>query len=510
MQRTAISSFEGPDTAIGQEGARPEKRISSGWLVLPLLLFLVQTLPYLSYKWVTDESWYGATAYSLANGHGFANPAIGPNDIENRFDARPPGIAITMAAAFRIFGTNEVSARIGSVLAGILVILFTYLLARDLAGQYGALVATFIIATDNLLVLSSHTARPEVFTTMSVMAALLALNQYSKKGKWAWAFASGLLMALGTMFHIILAGFLISIGILYIVLDYSARRFPLRSSVAYICGYLLGLTPFAIWILTSPLGGAAFQQEYLSRAGSGSIWSRFLDEGHRYATVLGFDVLQSNDLSGFPLRIPIIIYYFVVIFVLWKLQLRRFYLVLVLLLPSTLWFAYTVNKSSRYLVLLAPIFALAIGVAVTAAGKNRTLQNALVAFSVLIAASQVTANFVLLNDALKANYNLVADELRASIPPGQPTYGTITFWLMLRDHPFISYERTDPWMAADKYHVRYFIAGDRLMAGGWQEDPDFYLKLQKGMAQVDARSTIIARFHDPYYGDLKILKLSDY
>jgi 4-amino-4-deoxy-L-arabinose transferase-like glycosyltransferase len=511
MQLITDSSSDEPLRAEWRESALPEKRVwSACWLVLALLLFLVQTLPYLSYRWVTDESWYSATAYSLAGGHGFANPAIGPNDIENHFDTRPPGTAIIIAAAFRMFGTSQISARIGSVIAGLLVVLFTYVLARDLAGPIGARVASFIIATDSLLILCSHTARPETFTTLFVLAALWALNRYSKKGTLAWAFACGLLMALGTMFHITLAGFLISIGILLIFLDYRSSRFLLHGSLAYACAFLIGLAPFAIWILKSPLGNTAFHQEYLNRVASGPLWQRFLDEGHRYANFFGMNILQSTQLSRLPLRLPLILYYVIAIFLLWKLQTRRFYLVLVLLLPSMLWFSYTVNKSTRYLVLLAPVLAFAIGAAAAYTGNNRRLQNAVVAFAVLAVAAQATSNFVLLYSARKADYDLVANELRSAIPPGEPAYGTITFWLTFHDRPFICYERTDPFIAANTYHVRYFITGDRVMARNLQYDPDFYVQLQKRMMQLEARSTTIATFQDPYYGDLRVLKLSDY
>jgi hypothetical protein len=71
----------------------------------------------------------------------------------------------------------------------------------------------------------------------------------------------------------------------------------------------------------------------------------------------------------------------------------------------------------------------------------------------------------------------VGAELRSVIPPGQTAYGTITFWLALHDRTLISYERTDPWMAANQYHARYFIAGDRVMTGGLPGNEPFYQSL---------------------------------
>jgi 4-amino-4-deoxy-L-arabinose transferase-like glycosyltransferase len=266
----------------------------------------MQALPYLSYRWVTDESWYAGPAYSIAHGNGVADPAIGPNDLENRFDARPPGTAIVIAAAFRLFGTSAITARLGSILAGLTIVFFTYRLARDVIGEDGALIATFLVATDNLVVLASRSARPEALTTMAVLASLLAMKQYAREGRIVWAFLSGLLIAVGNMFHITLLGFIVSIGVLAIVLDRKRGRSPLRGAFSYGVGYGLGLLPFALWILTSPLGRAGFRQEYLTRAVGGSpLWAKFLEEGHRYSDLLGLNMLHGHGLESIPVRLPI-------------------------------------------------------------------------------------------------------------------------------------------------------------------------------------------------------------
>ena len=158
------------------EALRPDRSLTRAavyaLLCFAILLFLLQTLPYLSYRWVTDESWYTGPAYSIAHGDGFKDPAIGPNDLENHFDARPPGTAIVIAAGLRLFGTGQIPARMGSILAGLAIVVLTYRLGRDVIGEKGALISTFLVATDNLIVLTSRTARPEALTTMAILASL--------------------------------------------------------------------------------------------------------------------------------------------------------------------------------------------------------------------------------------------------------------------------------------------------------------------------------------------------
>jgi 4-amino-4-deoxy-L-arabinose transferase-like glycosyltransferase len=294
-------------------------------------------------------------AYSIAHGNGVADPAIGPNDLENRFDARPPGTAMVIAAAFRLFGTGQIPARLGSILAGLTIIFFTYRLARDVIGEEGALIAAFLVATDNLIVLTSRTARPEALTTMAILASLLAMKQYARKGRIVWAFLSGLLIAMGTMFHITLLGYIVSFGILAIVLD--------RKRGGFRCGAQSAIRD---WIrpraatlrrldTNRSLGRAGFHEEYLNRAGGSPLWSRFLQEGHRYSDLLGFNMLHGHGLESIPVRLPIPFFFLAASLLLWKLRRQWFYLELLLLTPSVFWLIYTVNKSSRYLAILAPI-----------------------------------------------------------------------------------------------------------------------------------------------------------
>jgi 4-amino-4-deoxy-L-arabinose transferase-like glycosyltransferase len=478
-----------------------------GWLGFAFLLFLLQALPYLSYRWVPDESWYAGPAYSIDQGKGVANPAIGPNDIENHFDARPPGTAMVMAGAFRLFGVSQITARLGSILAGLAIILFTYRLARDVIGEEGALIAAFLVATDNLIVLTSRTARPEALTTMAILASLLAMKQYGRNDRVVWAFLSGLLIGIGTMFHITLLGYVVSFAVLAIFFDRNRGSFPLRGAICYSIAYGLGLLPFVVWILISPLGNAGFHKEFLNRAGNTPLWSKFLLEGHRYSDLLGLNMLHGHGLQSIPIRLPIPLFFLIASFLLWKLRRRWFYLELLLLTPSVFWLIYTVNKTSRYVAILAPVLALTMGAALAAASANPKLRRILLACCCLIVVAQMSANFLLLYQARDADYNSVTAELRSAIPPGQIAYGSITFWLGFHDRPFISQERTGPWMAANQFHVRYFITGDRTTTRPQPGEEIFMSDFNRHLAEVVAQSKLVGHFPDPYYGDLKVYEL---
>jgi 4-amino-4-deoxy-L-arabinose transferase-like glycosyltransferase len=481
---------------------------SMRWLLIALALFMLQVLPFLSYRWVTDESWYAGPAYSIAQGHGVADPAIGPNDLENRMDTRPPGTALVMAASFRSFGAGQIQARLGSVLAGLLVVLLVWRLTQPLIGPEGAAVAALVTATDNLLVATSRTARPEALTIMAVMLSLLAMSMYARtagRSRSVWAFVSGILIAMAAMFHITVGGFIVSFALLAIVIDRKRGEFGLRGVVLYVAGFCVGLVPFATWVLTAPLGKESFREEYLSRAG-GDLHVRIVHEMHRYSDVFGLNMLHGHGLDSLPVRLPIPLCFLFATWLLWRYARQWFYLEMLLLLPTLLWFVETVNKSSRYMALIAPMLGFAFGAAIMATrGKGRWRTAILVASGFVIVA-QLGANLLLLRGASKADYNRVGALLDAAVPVGEPAYGTITFWLAMRNHPYISQERTTPEMAAHDYGVHYFILGDRMMAEGNDWDAEFYEKTRKSLADIQANGTLVRSIPDPYYGNLRVYR----
>ena len=122
-------------------------------------------------------------------------------------------------AVFLLFGISQISSRPGSIFAGVTIIFFTYLLARDLISKQGALVAVFLVATNNFVVPTSHAARPGALAAMVVLFSLLAMEQLGEDGRILRAFASGLLVAVAAMVHVTVAVFVVSAGILVFVLD---------------------------------------------------------------------------------------------------------------------------------------------------------------------------------------------------------------------------------------------------------------------------------------------------
>ncbi len=479
------------------------------WLSGTILLFLLQVVPYLSYRFVTDESWYAGPAYTLAHADGLRDPGMGPNDQENHFDGRPPGTFVAMATAFRLFGTSAATARLASVVAGVAIVALTFALTRDLLGELGAVLACLLLATDNLIVLVSRSARPEALTVMAILAALLALKRYALTREVAWAILAGLLLALGASFHVTMFGYVASLCLLAIMIDRAAHAFFLRGALASMLGWLLGLVPLILWFVASPSHRAGFREEFVGKAKGSPITERAVHEVYRYADLLGTHALP-GALGAIPARLPIPVFFLVASYLLWRHRRSWFYAELIALVPTMLWLAYTANKSSRYLSLLAPIFAITIAAAVAEAYRGGRRNGRLLAvLAGLVILMQLAANVVLLRSASKANYAQVEARLRAIIPTDQTAYGTITFWLGLRDGRYISYERTSPAQAIRDYGARYFITGDPMQTKGSLWDQPYYDDLNATLAAITAHSQHVGTVPSPYYGNLEVYRLDD-
>jgi hypothetical protein len=317
-------------------------------------------------------------------------------------------------------------------------------------------------------------------------------------------------MAMGAMFHITLLGYIVSLGVAAMVVDWRRGRLPVWGAGWYSLGFFAGLGPFAAWILTAAQGREGFRAEFLSRAVETSWVVRVAQEQRRYSDLVGLKMLHGHGLEHVPARLPVPLLFVFASYLLWRYKRSLFYTEMLLLVPSALWLVYTVNKSSRYLALLAPVFAMAVGGAVAAVAGQRTLRKAMLWMAGLAVVAQFGANVFLLRAARKADYTRVGRELREIIPANETAYGTITFWLALHDGPYISYERTGPLMAADTYHARYFIVGDRMMTNAAEfGDAGFYRELNEEMGKVVARSELAGEVRDDYYGDLRVYRLRE-
>jgi 4-amino-4-deoxy-L-arabinose transferase-like glycosyltransferase len=245
MRMTGSGTAAGLGASPGGESRAFAVRPAPLWILwLGLAVLLMQAAPYLSYRWLPDESWYAATGYSAEQGTGFKDVALAPNDIEGRIDTRPPGTALSAALIFRTLGVSAAKARLAPLLAGLGIVSLVFLFARQVFDEASTLIAVLLAACDTFVVGASRTVRPEALTTLFVMLALLALLGYSRRGRWIFALLAGMAMGVGALCHITIGGFIAACAVLVFVLDVRRGVLPVRGVACFLAGFFAALLPF--------------------------------------------------------------------------------------------------------------------------------------------------------------------------------------------------------------------------------------------------------------------------
>jgi hypothetical protein len=121
--------------------------------------------------------------------------------------------------------------------------------------------------------------------------------------------------------------------------------------------------------------------------------------------------------------------------------------------------------------------------------------------------SQVAGNYLLLYTYRDADYAAVTRELRAMIPRGSVTYGAITFWMSLYDHPYYSWNRT-PLEYALNRGATYLILNDRVLVHGSGLGLDDWVQVrEKANAYVKDHARLVGYAPNSFYGNLEVYQV---
>ncbi|MBZ5624060.1 MAG: glycosyltransferase family 39 protein [Acidobacteriia bacterium] len=474
------------------------------WVACALLAG--QALPYFQHRWVEDESWYSMPAATLVRTGQLRNPAMPATDNESRVDTRPPLMPLSLAAAFRAFGFSVAAARLGEFLAALLTLLVVFAIGRELGDPLAGAIAGVLVAADNFLVLAARTARPEAWVTLCTSCALLLILRSRNTHSWKIAFTAGLAAGAACLFHVLGLAWLVGLGLLLV---YQERWNIFRSPrpYAYAAGFALAILPFAIWLFHSPERITAAKYMYGRSAGA-TLAEVIVKEKARIIDFLGV----SNQRLHLPFPLPLRLHIALAIAAAFAILLRRkpqiCWTLGIVVATHLIWLLRLPNASARYYVILAPAFGLAMGFAVTALSGTRWHRAAMGVCALLIV-TQLGGTVLVLNQARKADYPALTAKLRAAIPAGHSCYGAMTFQFALFDRECHSYDRTPFSYTAEVQRPEYLILGDRVMMHGSGRNADDFSEVrQNAFAFVERRGRLTARIDDPFYGDLRVYRIT--
>lgn len=148
---------------------RPERR-SWAWSIALIAFSAVLYLPQLSGTRLfdQDEGYYASVAMEMHQ----RNDWILPTFNQELFAHKPPLMFWGMRLGYLLMGLNEVGARIGSTLAGILTVLVVFRLGRNLFDSQVGLFAGLAIASCLMFSMVARSATADAYLTLFVTASL--------------------------------------------------------------------------------------------------------------------------------------------------------------------------------------------------------------------------------------------------------------------------------------------------------------------------------------------------
>ena len=475
-------------------------------LAFACLLLGIQCLTFPRTRFVEDEGWNSDIAMTWMR-EGRLRMSSFPADVAGRLDARPPLLSMAVGETFRVFGPGVLQARLSSMLAAIGVVIAAYFLGMEWGGAWAASVAALLMACDNFLLITARSARPEPATTLFSCLGILFYSISRRKQSAWWSFLAAVSIGIAINFHPLGIGFALAGGALLLM---ELRLGIVRSfrAWAFLLGLAVSIAPYGWWLASDNLHRAGFRATYLMRAAESSLWHRLAGEKDRLADFVGLGSQRIPLPFHIPYRLHIALIVAGALVYLFRKRPRLAGEITALLAVNLLWWAFMVNKSSRYITTLAPVLAAVVAMALAWAGKDARWKRAAIAIGLLFGLSQLAGNAFLLYRYRNADYDAVARGLRAAIPPGASAYGIITFYLALNDRTYYSYDRTPFTYAMTNLRPRYLILYDRVMMHGSGRGEDNFRDLRNQATDfVRTHATLAARVSNGFYGNLEVFRV---
>lgn len=230
------------DPVNGSPGVKREVEFNRYDLLiifLILIIFLTIRLPRLSFPptYNLDEAYYvpGARSY-------FTPDKIDPNP------AHPPLAKIIMGLFIKIFGTDPIGWRSGSIFFGALTVMLTYIFAIYMFGRriYGA-ASAFLVSTDFLQIVQSRIATIDVYVSFFILCALFFAYLYARvpPGERSITHKWSILAAVSTGLAVSckLSGFsaLLAIAMFYFFVFWREQKKLLVKKLLLLIGFYLGV-----------------------------------------------------------------------------------------------------------------------------------------------------------------------------------------------------------------------------------------------------------------------------
>lgn len=166
----------------------------------------------------TDEVDIGLNAYTIFNegidAHGVKFPLL----FESLGDYKTPLYIYLISPFIGIFGLNEFNLRLMPVIIGVLTVLFTYFLTKEMFGNKAGLLASLLLTISPWHFHFSRIGFEAILSPLIIVLGLYLLIKATKTKKLKYFLLSALIFILGTYAYPVMKGFipLLLIGYLFL------------------------------------------------------------------------------------------------------------------------------------------------------------------------------------------------------------------------------------------------------------------------------------------------------
>ncbi|MBS3026371.1 MAG: glycosyltransferase family 39 protein [Dolichospermum sp. DET50] len=209
------------------------------WL-LPLLLFTSGETSLMAH----DETLYALRARQMFETGDWVSPWGNPHH-------KTPGFYWLIAIFYQLFGVSDTTARIPTMIAGILSIFVIYQVGKILLSRELAFLGMMILSVEFLWVQYSRISTPDLPTILLVFIGILSLlkSDIDIQNRHFYGFITGLSFGLGFLMRSLMILLPMLALLPYLIIDHRRHR-HLTNPMLYL-GFLVGLIPTLIWLYFS-------------------------------------------------------------------------------------------------------------------------------------------------------------------------------------------------------------------------------------------------------------------
>lgn len=170
-----------------------------------------------------DEATYGSIAFEILRSGEYRSEMTGDLFGLDQYNSAVGRLwVLGMSLFIKLFGVQLLSARLYSLVGGIVGVWLTYMVGRELRDRWTGLVAAMLVAFSWKMFYAAHMARPEVWLVVSVLLALFWLIKRVKlMNQMREAVIGGLLCVLPLEFHALGVFFLVGFLVAYVYYSWS-------------------------------------------------------------------------------------------------------------------------------------------------------------------------------------------------------------------------------------------------------------------------------------------------